>query len=128
MHDVVILSAARTPIGSFQGSLRDVPAPELGATALRGAFTRAGIKPAAVDQVYLGVVLTAGQGQAPARQATLAAGCPPATGAITIQKVCGSGMQAVMSAANDLRAGDHELVAAGGMESMSRAPYLVPGA
>ncbi|MDI9629919.1 MAG: Acetyl-CoA acetyltransferase [Acidobacteria bacterium ADurb.Bin051] len=128
MHDVVILSAARTPIGSFQGSLRDVPAPELGATALRGAFTRAGIEPAAVDQVYLGVVLTAGQGQAPARQATLAAGCPPATGAITIQKVCGSGMQAVMSAANDLRAGDHELVAAGGMESMSRAPYLVPGA
>jgi len=128
MHDVVILSAARTPIGSFQGSLRDVPAPELGATALRGAFTRAGIKPAAVDQVYLGVVLTAGQGQAPARQATLAAGCPPATGAITIQKVCGSVMQAVMSAANDLRAGDHELVAAGGMESMSRAPYLVPGA
>lgn len=128
MHDVVILSAARTPIGSFQGSLRDVPAPELGATALRGAFTRAGIEPAAVDQVYMGVVLTAGQGQAPARQATLAAGCPPATGAITIQKVCGSGMQAVMSAANDLRAGDHELVAAGGMESMSRAPYLVPGA
>ncbi len=128
MHDVVILSAARTPIGSFQGALREVPAPKLGAAALAGAIARAGIEPAAVEQVYMGAVLTAGQGQAPARQAALGAGCPPATGAITLHKVCGSGMRAVMSAANDLRCGEFGLVAAGGMESMSRAPYLVPGA
>jgi acetyl-CoA C-acetyltransferase len=128
MHDVVILSAARTPIGAFQGALREVPAPKLGAVALAGAIARAGIGPAAVEQVYMGAVLTAGQGQAPARQAALGAGCPPSTGAITLHKVCGSGMRAVMSAANDLRCGEFELVAAGGMENMSRAPYLVPGA
>ncbi len=127
MPDIVILSAARTPIGSFQGCLSSLPAPRLGAAALAAAIERAGVEPAAVEQVYMGCVLTAGIGQAPARQATLAAGCPPSTGAVTVNKVCGSAMRAVMTAANDLRCGDFELVAAGGMESMSQAPYLAPG-
>src|SRR6185503_6858221 len=128
MPDVVILSAARTPIGSFQGALAPLAAPVLGAAALKGAIARAGVDAASIEQVYMGCVLPAGLGQAPARQAALAAGCPPSTGAITINKVCGSGMRAVMSAANDLRTGEFALVAAGGMESMSNAPYLVPGA
>ena len=128
MQEVVILSAARTPIGSFQGSLASLRAPDLGARALAGAFERAAVEPADVEQVYLGCVLPAGLGQAPARQATLGAGCPFSTGAITLNKVCGSGMRAVMSAANDLRCGDFQLVAAGGMESMSGSPFLVPGA
>jgi acetyl-CoA C-acetyltransferase len=124
----VILSAARTPIGAFQGVFGELPAPQLGARALAGAIERAGIAPGQLDQVYLGNVLTAGVGQAPARQAALAAGCPPSTGAVTVGKVCGSGMRAVMTAANDLRCGDYRLAAAGGMESMSRAPYLAPAA
>ncbi len=124
----MILSAVRTPIGAFQGALSALPAPRLGAAALAGAIQRAGLEPDQLDQVYLGNVLTAGVGQAPARQAVLAAGCPPATGAVTVGKVCGSGMRAVMTAANDLRCGDYDLVAAGGMESMSRAPYLAPAA
>ena len=128
MSEVVILSAARTAIGAFQGAFRDVAAPQLGARAIAGACERAGVAPAELEQVYMGCVLPAGVGQAPARQAALAAGCTPATGAITFNKVCGSGMRTVMSAANDLRAGDFALVAAGGMESMSRAPYLAPGA
>jgi acetyl-CoA C-acetyltransferase len=128
MSDVVILSAARTAIGAFQGVFRDVPAPQLGARALAGAIERAGVAPADLEQVYLGCVLPAGLGQAPARQAALGAGCPESTGAITFNKVCGSAMRAVMSAANDLRAGDFALVAAGGMESMSRSPYLAIGA
>jgi acetyl-CoA C-acetyltransferase len=128
MQDVVILSAARTPIGSFQGALSQLPAHALGSAALRGAIDRAGVTPAEVEQVYMGCVLPAGQGQAPARQAALGAGCPPSTGAITLNKVCGSGMRAVMSAANDLRVGEFTLVAAGGMESMSNAPYLAVGA
>jgi acetyl-CoA C-acetyltransferase len=128
MSDVVILSAARTPIGAFQGALAAVPAPQLGARAIAGAVQRAGLAPGDLEQVYMGCVLTAGVGQAPARQAALGAGCPDSTGAITFNKVCGSAMRAVMSAANDLRAGDFRLVAAGGMESMSRAPYLAVGA
>ncbi len=128
MNDVVILSAARTPIGAFQGSLAAVPVHELGARALAAAFERSGVAPSDVEQVYMGNVLTAGVGQAPARQATLAAGCPESTGAVTVGKVCGSAMRAVMTAANDLRCGDFGLVAAGGMESMSRAPYLAVGA
>ena len=128
MSDVVILSAARTPIGAFQGAFRDVSAPQLGARAIAGALERAGLAPADLDQVYMGCVLTAGVGQAPARQAALGAGCPESTGAITFNKVCGSAMRSVMSAANDLRAGDFSVVAAGGMESMSRAPYLALGA
>ncbi len=128
MQEVVILSAARTPIGAFQGSLASLRAPELGARALAAAIERATVEPDDVEQVYMGCVLPAGLGQAPARQAALGAGCPTATGALTLNKVCGSGMRAVMSAANDLRCGDFQLVAAGGMESMSRAPYLMPGA
>lgn len=127
MKDVVILSAARTPIGAFQGSLAGVNTPALGSAALSGAIARAGVEPADLEQVYMGCVLPAGLGQAPARQAALAAGCPASTGAITLNKVCGSGMRAVMSAANDLRCGEFELVAAGGMESMSNAPYLAKG-
>ena len=120
MDDVVILSAARTPIGAFQGSLASLPAHTLGAKALVAAIERAGLTPQEIDQVNLGCVLTAGQGQAPARQAALAAGCPVSTGAITLNKVCGSGMRAMMIAANDLRCGDYKVVAAGGMESMSQ--------
>ena len=126
MQEVVILSAARTPIGSFQGALSSLRAPELGAKALAGAIERAGVEPASIEQVYMGCVLPAGLGQAPARQAALAAGCPTSTGAITLNKVCGSGMRALMSAANDLRCDEFQLVAAGGMESMSGAPYLAP--
>jgi acetyl-CoA C-acetyltransferase len=128
MQDIVILSAVRTAVGAFQGALSSRAAHELGATALAGAFAAAGVEPGEIDQVYMGSVLTAGQGQAPARQATLGAGCPPSTGAVTVGKVCGSAMRAVMTAANDLRCGDFSLVAAGGMESMSRAPYLAVGA
>jgi len=127
MQEVVILSAARTPIGAFQGALAPLTAPQLGARAIAAAIERAGVEPAAVEQVYMGCVLPAGLGQAPARQATLGAGCPTSTGAVTLNKVCGSGMRAVMSGANDLRCGDYKLVVAGGMESMSRAPYLLPG-
>lgn len=127
MKDVVVLSAVRTPIGSFQGEFKNLPATALGAIALKGAIDRAALDPAALEQVYMGCVLTAGVGQAPARQATLAAGCPVSTGAITVGKVCGSGMRAVMTAANDLRCGDFEMVAAGGMESMTNVPYLATG-
>jgi acetyl-CoA C-acetyltransferase len=128
MQDVVILSAVRTPIGAFQGVLGSLSAPELGSQALTAATERAGVDPRAIEQVYMGSVLTAGVGQAPARQAALGAGFSPATGAVTVGKVCGSGMRAMMSAANDLRCGDFRLVAAGGMESMSRTPYLAMGA
>lgn len=127
MDDIVILSAARTPIGSFQGVFSRMPAHQLGARALAAAIERAGLEPADVDQVNMGCVLTAGQGQAPARQAALGAGCPDATGAITLNKVCGSGMRTVMIGANDLRCGDYGVVAAGGMESMSQAPFLASG-
>lgn len=128
MREIVIVGAARTPIGAFRGALTQTPAPRLGAVAIQGALQRAGLQPADVDQAYMGCVLPAGLGQAPARQAALAAGCPPTTGAITLNKVCGSGMRAVMSAANDLRCGEFEVAVAGGMESMSRAPYLAVGA
>lgn len=128
MNDVLILSAVRTPIGAFQGGLAGLTAPQLGGRALAAAAERAGVAADAVEQVYMGAVLTAGLGQAPARQAALAAGFPHATGAVTVGKVCGSAMRAVMTAANDLRCGDFALVAAGGMESMSQAPYLAVGA
>jgi acetyl-CoA C-acetyltransferase len=128
MDDVVILSAVRTPIGAFQGALSGLPAHALGARAIAAAVERAGLTPGDIQQVNMGCVLTAGQGQAPARQAAIGAGCPVSTGAVTLNKVCGSGMRAVMIAANDLRCGDFRLVVAGGMESMSQAPYLAPGA
>jgi acetyl-CoA C-acetyltransferase len=128
MDDVVILSAVRTPIGVFQGALASLSAHALGARAIAAAIERAGLTPAEVQQVNMGCVLTAGQGQAPARQAALGAGCPVGTGAITLNKVCGSGMRAAMIAANDLRCGDFQYVVAGGMESMSQAPYLAAGA
>ena len=128
VHEVVILGAARTPIGSFLGALESQPAPELGAKALAAAIERSGVDAGAVEQVNMGCVLSAGQGQAPARQAALGAGCDESCGAITVNKVCGSGMRATMIAANDLRCGDYQVVAAGGMESMSRAPFLDGGA
>ena len=128
MDDVVILSAVRTPIGVFQGALAGLPAHALGARAISAAIERGGLSPEEIQQVNMGCVLTAGQGQAPARQASIGAGCPVATGALTLNKVCGSGMRAVMIAANDLRCGDFKYVVAGGMESMSQTPYLAMGA
>jgi len=125
MKDVVILSAARTPIGSFLGKLSSLPAPALGAAAIRGALSRAGVRPDEVEQVIMGNVLQAGIGQAPARQASLAAGIPNTVPCITLHKVCGSGMRAVMDAANAIVAGEYEVAVAGGMESMSNAPYLL---
>jgi len=126
--EIVIVGAARTPLGRFQGALKDIPAFELGATALRGAIRRAGIDPATVDEVLLGNVLQAGLGQAPARQASLRARLPVSVGATTINKVCGSGLKAVMLGAAMLRTGDAGVIVAGGMESMNGAPYLLPQA
>ncbi len=123
--EVVLLSAARTPIGSFLGSLSSIAAPRLGAVAIRGALTQGKVDPQAVDQVIMGNVLQAGLGQAPARQAGIYAGVPNTAGAVTVHKVCGSGLRAVMDAANGIRAGEWQLVVAGGMESMSGAPYLL---
>jgi len=126
--DVVIASAARTPIGSFQGALSSLPAPELGAAAIREAVKRAGLRPEQVERVFMGNVLSGGIGQAPARQATIKAGLPVSTSAVTLNKVCGSGLQAVMFARREILAGEAEVVVAGGMESMSNAPYLLPSA
>jgi acetyl-CoA C-acetyltransferase len=125
---VVIVSIARTPMGAFQGELKDFAAPQLGAAAIRAAVERAGIKPEQVEEVIMGCVLAAGQGQAPARQAALGAGLPLATGCTTINKMCGSGMKAAMFAHDLLAAGTNAVMAAGGMESMSNAPYLLPKA
>ncbi|ARP94470.1 acetyl-CoA C-acyltransferase [Bordetella genomosp. 13] len=122
---VVIVSAARTPLGRFQGALAPLSAPALGAHAIRAALERAGLDPARVDEGFMGCVLPAGTGQAPARQAMRAAGLPDAAGATTVNKVCGSGMKAVMLAHDLLRAGSADVVLAGGMESMSNAPYLL---
>jgi acetyl-CoA C-acetyltransferase len=128
MKDVVVVAGARTPVGSFQGSLASVPAPRLGAVAVRAALERGGVAPDAVGEVYLGCVLPAGIGQAPARQASIGAGIPAAVGAVTVNKVCGSGLKAVVFGANAITAGEHDVVVAGGMESMSNAPYLLPKA
>jgi acetyl-CoA C-acetyltransferase len=127
---VYLVSVARTPIGKFGGALAGVPATELGAVAIRAAVERAGLDPATapVDDVLMGQVLQAGAGQAPARQAALGAGLRVQTPATTINRVCGSGLKAIMLAAAEIRTGDAELVVAGGMESMNRAPYLLPGA
>ncbi|WP_018410972.1 acetyl-CoA C-acyltransferase [Methyloversatilis thermotolerans] len=122
---IVVVSACRTPLGGFLGSLAPASAPQLGAVALNAAVQRAGIATADVDQVYMGCVLPAGLGQAPARQAALGGGLPDSTACTTVSKVCGSGMQAVMLARDTLKAGSADIVLAGGMESMSNAPYLL---
>ena len=126
MHDAYLLSAARTPIGGFRGTLAARTAPELGATAIRAAVERAGLPAEDVEQVIMGNVVGAGLGQAPARQAGLGAGIPRTHGALTVNKVCGSGLMAVALAAQSIRLGEAELIVAGGMENMSRAPYLLP--
>ena len=125
MKNAVILSAARTPVGSFLGKLSSLPAPALGSAAIRAALERAGTRPADVEQVVMGNVLSAGIGQAPARQASLGAGIPDSVPCVTVSKVCGSGMRAVMDVSNAIRAGEYEVAVAGGMESMSNAPYLL---
>jgi acetyl-CoA C-acetyltransferase len=127
-REVVVVGAARTPVGSFLGTLSAVPAPRLGATAIRAALQRAGVEAAAVDEVIMGNVLTAGVGQAPARQAAIFAGLPDKTPCWTLNKVCGSGLKAVISGAQAIAVGDAEVVVAGGMESMSNAPYYHRGA
>jgi acetyl-CoA C-acetyltransferase len=128
MREVVIASACRTGLGKFQGSLASVKATELGAAAVREALQRAGVNPDQVDEVLMGVVLQAGLGQNPARQALIGAGIPSSVGATTINKVCGSGLKSVMMAAQAIKAGDADLIVAGGMENMSQSPYLVRSA
>jgi acetyl-CoA C-acetyltransferase len=125
---IVVVSCARTPMGGFQGELKGFAAPELGAAAIRAAVERARIKPEAVHEVIMGCVLPAGQGQAPARQASLGAGLPLAAGCTTVNKMCGSGMKAAMFAHDLLATGSAEVIVAGGMESMTNAPYLLPKA
>jgi acetyl-CoA C-acetyltransferase len=126
--DIVIVAAKRTPMGAFQGALAAMTAPELGACAIAAALTQSGLDPAQIDEGFMGNVLAAGMGQAPARQALLKAGLPASVPATTVNKVCGSGMKAVMLAADSIRLGDNRVVVAGGMESMSRAPYLLENA
>ncbi|HWR81300.1 MAG TPA: acetyl-CoA C-acetyltransferase, partial [Pseudomonas sp.] len=126
MSDIVIVSSVRTPMGGFQGSLSSIAAVDLGAIAIREAIARAGIQPADVQEVIMGCVLPAGLKQGPARQASLNAGVPSAAGCTTINKLCGSGMKAVMQAHDALKAGSNEIMVAGGMESMSNAPYVLP--
>ena len=126
--EIVIAAAKRTPLGAFQGALAPVTAPQLGSAAARAAVEAAGIRAADVQEVILGCVLPAGLGQAPARQAAIGAGIPLATPATTINKMCGSGLKAVMMAADQIRAGGAEVVLAGGFESMTQAPYLLPKA
>jgi acetyl-CoA C-acetyltransferase len=126
MQDAVIVAAARTAIGSFQGSLASIPAAELGATVIRAVLERCGVSADAVDEVVMGHVLTAGAGQNTARQAAVKAGLPFSVPALTVNKVCGSGLQAVQLAAQMVRLGDAHIVVAGGMENMSLAPYVVP--
>ncbi len=128
MREVVIAGGARTPIGAFQGVLADVKAPVLGQVAIRGALERAGVSADAVEEVYMGSVLPAGVGQAPARQASLGAGIPKSVPCTTVNKVCGSGLKTVILGAQAIATGSADLVVAGGMESMSNAPYLLPKA
>ncbi|HEY2148667.1 MAG TPA: acetyl-CoA C-acetyltransferase [Pirellulales bacterium] len=128
MSNSYLIAGCRTPIGKFLGGLAAISAPELGATAICEAVSRSGVSPEAIDEVIMGCVLSAGLGQAPARQAALKAGLPPTVAALTINKVCGSGLKAVMLADQAIRAGDARAIVAGGMESMSRAPFLLMGA
>jgi len=125
IREVVIVSAVRTPVGSYGGSLSAVRAPELGSVAIKGALEKAGVAPDAVDKVIMGNVLAAGLGQAPARQAAIYAGLPKSVSCLTINKMCGSGLKAVMLASQAIAIGDADVVVAGGMESMSNAPYLL---
>jgi acetyl-CoA C-acetyltransferase len=125
MRDVVIVGAARTPIGSFLGALAGVPAPKLGATAIKAALERAGVAPSDIGLVHMGSVLQAGVGQAPARQAALFAGLPQSVPCVTVNKVCGSGLEAVLGVARAIAAGEIEIGVAGGMESMSNAPHIL---
>ncbi len=126
--DIVILSATRTPLGAFQGALAAIPGPQLGAAAIRGALAQAGVAPTAVTDCLMGTVLPAGQGQAPARQAALAAGLPSSVRCATVNKVCGSSLQTVITAAHFLAGGSGSIFVAGGMENMSQSPYLLPKA
>ncbi|KAF9210856.1 erg10, acetyl-CoA C-acetyltransferase [Podila verticillata] len=126
LNEVVIVSAARTPVGAFQGALKKFTAPQLGSIAIRGAIEKAGIRADQVEEVYMGNVIQAGEGQSPARQAALGAGCPLSTEATTINKVCAAGMKSVMLAAQGLQTGAREIMVAGGMESMSNVPYYSP--
>ena len=128
LNEAVIISAARTPVGKFLGSLKGFSATQLGAIVVRESVKRAGVKPEDVDEVIMGCVIQAGLGQNPARQAALNGGLPPTVSAVTVNKVCGSGLKAVMMAAQGVQLGDAEIVVAGGMESMSNAPYLLPKA
>ncbi len=128
MTEAYLLAGARTPIGKFLGALQGIAAPELGSIAIRAALSRAGLEPHEVDEVIMGIILAGGVGQAPARQAALKAGLPPTVAALTVNKMCGSGLKAVMLASQVVRLGDARVVVAGGMESMSRAPHLLRGA
>jgi acetyl-CoA C-acetyltransferase len=125
IRDAVIISAVRTPTGKFQGALKGFSATDLGAMVVRESVRRAGVKPEDVDEVIMGSVIQAGLGQNPARQAALKAGIPVGVSAVTVNKVCGSGLKAVMMAAQGVKLGDSEIVVAGGMESMTNAPYLL---
>jgi acetyl-CoA C-acetyltransferase len=127
-REVVIVSTARTPVGAFQGALAQVAAPKLGALVIEAALKRAGVSPDAVSEVIFGNVLTAGEGQAPARQAAIGAGVPKSVPALTINKVCGSGMKSILLGYQSIMMGDSDVVVAGGMENMSQAPYLLPNA
>lgn len=126
LSDIYVLSAARTPVGKFQGGLKGVSAVQLGAAAVKAVLARAGVKPESVEEIYMGQVLQAGAGQSPARQVTLSSGCPTTTESTTINKVCASGMKAVMLAAQSLQLGTRKVMVAGGMESMSQAPFYFP--
>src|SRR3954463_5384161 len=127
-NDAVIISGVRTPIGKFQGSLSEISAPKLGALVVKEAVLRAKLKPSQVDECIMGNVVSAGLGQNPARQAAIYGGLPPEVGAMTVNKVCGSGLKAVALASQAIQTGDSTLVVAGGMESMTNAPYLLPQA
>ena len=124
-NDIVIIAGVRTPIGKFQGSLSEIPATKLGAMVVRDVVKRANIDPAAVNECIMGNVVSAGLGQNPARQAAIYGGLPPSAGAMTINKVCGSGLKSVALAAQAIQTGNSEIVVAGGMESMSNAPYAM---
>src|SRR5882762_8884623 len=128
IKEAVIISAVRTPTGKFLGALKSFKATDLGALVVREAVKRSGVQSASVDEVIMGCVIQAGLGQNPARQAALRGGLPDAVSAVTVNKVCGSGLKAVMMAAQGIQLGDTEIVVAGGMESMSNAPYLLPKA